>query len=358
MSWAIVPAAQFAAHAQRWQALNAATVDTPLLEPAFVAPLLAHFGSGRELLAAYTEAGETIAMAIVQQGRSGVWETFQPSQAPIGMWLQRPAASTEFLAASLMARLPGFPLVLSLTQRDPALESRPAESRRISTLDYISTGRVPVAGSFDDYWAARGKNLRANLKKQRARLEREGVALRMDVVRDADGVAGAVAGYAQLEQSGWKAANGTAVGVDNAQGRFYRDLLEGFCRLGRGAVYRYWFDDRLVATDLCIEGGGMLVVLKTAYDDTVPATLSPALLMREEQFRAVFDGGQATVIEFYGKMMEWHTRWTDDVRTMYHVTAYRWPSLRKLKQQAQGARHWWRMRSGGVRPAARQTESE
>ncbi|MGZ8338878.1 MAG: GNAT family N-acetyltransferase [Telluria sp.] len=342
MSWSLVPAAQYDAHAARWQALNAATLNTPLLEPGFVAPLLAHFADGRELLAIYTEGAVTVAMAIVQPTRSGVWETFQPSQAPIGAWLQRAEASTEFLAASLMARLPGFPLVLSLTQRDPALEARPKESRRISTLDYITTGRVPVAGSFDDYWAVRGKNLRSNLKKQRARLEREGVALRMDVVRDPAGVAEAVAGYARLEQSGWKALNGTAVGVDNAQGRFYRDMLEAYCGAGRGAIYRYWFGDRLVATDLCIEGGGMLVVLKTAYDDGVPAALSPALLMREEQFRAVFDGGTIAVIEFYGKMMEWHTRWTEDVRTMYHVTAYRWPSLRILKQQAHSARHWLR----------------
>jgi hypothetical protein len=28
--------------------------------------------------------------------------------------------------------------------------------------------------------------------------------------------------------------------------------------------------------------------------------------------------------------MEWHLRWTDEVRTMYHVNHYRWPVLRRL----------------------------
>jgi hypothetical protein len=28
--------------------------------------------------------------------------------------------------------------------------------------------------------------------------------------------------------------------------------------------------------------------------------------------------------------MEWHLRWTDEVRTMYHVNYYRWPGLRRL----------------------------
>jgi hypothetical protein len=30
--------------------------------------------------------------------------------------------------------------------------------------------------------------------------------------------------------------------------------------------------------------------------------------------------------------MEWHLRWTDEVRTMYHVNYYRWPGLRRLHQ--------------------------
>jgi len=28
--------------------------------------------------------------------------------------------------------------------------------------------------------------------------------------------------------------------------------------------------------------------------------------------------------------MEWHTRWTDEIRTMYHLNGYRWPLLGRL----------------------------
>jgi hypothetical protein len=28
--------------------------------------------------------------------------------------------------------------------------------------------------------------------------------------------------------------------------------------------------------------------------------------------------------------MEWHTRWTDEIRTMYHLNGYRWPWLGRL----------------------------
>ncbi len=334
MKWTLEPAAGFAHWAPEWRALNSATLATPLLAPEFVAPLLAYFGTD-VLMARCHHAGEVVAMALVWPRRPGVWETFQPSQAPIGMWMHKPGVSLGDLMASLMRALPGMPLSLSLLQRDPALEARPPTGGALSTMDYIATARVTVAGSFDSYWAARGKNLRSNLKKQRARLAREATGTRMDIVTAASDVAAAIDDYARLEQSGWKAGQGTAVQAASAQGKFYRALFEAACARGEGRIYRYWFGDQLVAMDLCLAVGGLVIILKTAYDAAVPHGLSPTLLMREEQFRALFDGGGSSVIEFYGKVMEWHTRWTDEVRTMYHVTALRWPILGVLKQLLQ-----------------------
>jgi len=210
------------------------------------------------------------------------------------------------------------------------LAPRPPDAGNAATLDYIDTARITLAGSFDEYWEARGKNLRANLKKQRARLAREGVAARLEIVRAPEDVAAAVADYGRLESTGWKGQQGTAVDAGNEQGRFYRAMLEEFCARGAGSIYRYWFDDRLVAMDLCVEDGEQIVILKTAYDETVPSSLSPALLMREEQVRQLFDERRLARIEFYGRVMEWHQRWTSEVRTLYHVNFYRWPALRRL----------------------------
>jgi hypothetical protein len=52
--------------------------------------------------------------------------------------------------------------------------------------------------------------------------------------------------------------------------------------------------------------------------------------MREEACRRLFEDGRIRRIEFYGRVMEWHTRWTDEVRTMYHLNHYRWPVLARL----------------------------
>lgn len=330
MTWTIHPAASFSAHAAQWAQLNVDTLATPLLHPNFVAPLLAQFGDGKEVLAVHEVAGRIDAMAILSPHGGSKWETFQPSQAPIGMWMHRPQLELGPLLSELMRALPGLPLVIGLTQRDPALEPRPADGSQMSSVDYIETSRVPIVGSFDDYWAARGKNLRTNLKKQRAKLAKEGMTSRLEIIRDPALVAAAIVEYGRLETTGWKSGGGTAVSADNEQGRFYQQMLEAFMRRGEACILRYWFDDRIVAMNLCIEGFGVIIILKTAYDEALGNAYSPAFMMLEETCKGLFDEGKLDAIEFYGRVMDWHRRWTDEIRTMYHLTVYRWPVLRQL----------------------------
>ena len=212
----------------------------------------------------------------------------------------------------------------------PLPAAAPPDADGQAGVDYIDTARISVDGDFSAWWEARGKNLKSNLKKQRNRLAAAAIATRMEVWRDGGRMAQAVLDYGRLESSGWKGRAGSAVAAGNEQGRFYTRMLEAFCGAGRASVYRYYFGAELVAMDLCIEEGDCIVILKTAYDETVPKQYSPAFLMREEACRQLFEAGAVRRIEFYGRVMEWHTRWTDEVRTMYHLNHYRWPLLGRL----------------------------
>ena len=62
----------------------------------------------------------------------------------------------------------------------------------------------------------------------------------------------------KLESSGHE-----VVSVENAQGRYYRAMLEAMAARGAASIYRYYFGEQLVAMDLCVEGGGVIVVLQT-----------------------------------------------------------------------------------------------
>jgi hypothetical protein len=332
MNWTIVPASEFAVHAGRWRALHALSAASPLLAVEFIEALLGVFGTGKEMLAWYEDDMSTSAMTILAPGGIGIWNTFQPSQAPVGLWLQRDAAPPDALLRALLRKLPGPGLVAGITECDPMLMARPADSATARTLDYIRTARITIAGGggFEAYWETRGKNLRNNLKKQRNRLRQDGVETHLEICRAPEEMARAVMDYGRLESSGWKATSGTSVDAANVQGRFYRTMLEAFAARNAASVYRYWIGGQLAAMDLCVEGGGCIVVLKTAYDESLARQLSPALLMREEACRVLFETGKFERIEFYGRVMEWHLRWTDEVRVMYHLNAYRWPGLAQL----------------------------
>jgi hypothetical protein len=309
--------------------LNEASGDLPFLRAEFIAAALTAFGDGKELLCTLFEDGECVAMIVVHRSGRGFWTTFQPAQLPLGAAIVRRGCEFPDLLSHLVAKLPGFALTIALSQQDPIYHARPADSPKLATLDYIETPRIVVEGSFDDYWAARGKNLRTNAKKQRAKLKSDGIVARLDVLARPESVSEAIAEYSRMESSGWKGDGGTAVREDNAQGKFYREVFEVLCSAGIGRIYRYTFDGKAVAMDLCLLGSRALVVLKTTFDQTYRA-VSPATLLREEYFRLLFDEAQCPAIEFYGRAMEWHSRWTVDVRKLYHVNYYRWSWLRRM----------------------------
>lgn len=330
MNWELIPAIRFAEFEESWEKFNVQTLASPLLAFDWVRPLLKEFGTGRELLAICKVDGLTCAMAILTHRRRGAWQTFQPSQAPIGMWMHRSEVPLHPMVSSLVRSLPGFPLVLGLTQLDPELTPRPTNIGVVQTLDYVDTGRVRLVGAFDDYWNARGRNLKQNLKKQRNRLEKQGVRIRLECCREAEDVTGVLEDYGRLESAGWKAELGTAIHLDNAQGRFYKSVLESFSKRGLARMYRYWFDDKVVAMDLCIESKDYIVMLKTTYDETLKNGSSPGLLFRQEECAHVFSESRFKTIEFYGKVMDWHLKWTTEVRMLFHLNAYRFNALAYL----------------------------
>lgn len=330
MRWRVLPIREFDRLASEWNALSAQAGDLPFLRAEFLSPALREFGNGSELFVTCVAGDDHCAMGVLKRRRPGMWETFQPSQLPLGAFLLRNGSAVDAVLDGLLRALPGMSVAVALTQQDPALVARPTDSILVETLDYIETASLTLAGTFDDYWSARGKNLRHNVKRQRAKLQEQAMPLRLDVVDAPDRVAAAIADYGRLESSGWKALEGTAVGLDNAQGRFYRSMFESFCRMGKGRIYRYLFGDQVVAMDLCVERAGVLVVLKTTYDESVKV-VSPATLMRYEILKSLFDEGRLTRVEFYGKAMEWHLRWTSDLRMLYHVNRYRWTSVKRLR---------------------------
>ena len=335
--WTVVSKSEFEALAPQWDALHATTRGVPFLQSAFMRPALEILGDGTECVAICGSRAQPAAMGIFVPDGHGRWRTFQPSQLPIGAFLTQADIDLDRSLGELIDALSSTTILLAITQQDPDILRRPSASATIETVDYIETARVSVVGSFADYWAARGKNLRHNVKRQRAKLDEANTPGKLEVVEEAHEVAAAIAEYGRLETAGWKSDEGTAVHPDNAQGRFYCAMLENFCRAGTGRIYRYRIGEHIAAMDLCIEHADVLTVLKTTYDESMRAA-SPATLMRHEYFATLFEGGRIRRIEFYGRLMEWHTRWTNEVRTLYHINRYRSGWLKRAREAVKSVR--------------------
>jgi CelD/BcsL family acetyltransferase involved in cellulose biosynthesis len=312
-----------------WDRLNAQRQGLPFLTAQAVSCAIKILGDGRESLFVCSAGAEIVAMLVAVPGGRLGWRTFQPSQLPLGAFVAAAGWPVHALVESLWRGPLRGSLMLSLTRLDPWVAPREVETAASSLVDYVATAWIDIEGPFDAYWSARGKNLRQNMRKQRTRLAAQGVEVHMRTWTEAAEMAAAVERYGALESAGWKGSEGSAVHPDNAQGRFYRELLERSADEGDAVVYEGLFDERTVAMNLCLRRGATLTVLKTSYDESVPA-VSPAFLLHEDMLRAIFDSGAIRRVEYYGRVMDWHTRWTDNRRMLYHVTAFRWPILKRL----------------------------
>lgn len=338
MRWVFRPAREhFSEYRRVWDEVNRAWGNHVLLDSAFVEPLVRHFASSDTLIGITKES--STALALVSHGQMGLWQTFQPAQGPLGLILLNPANGAIEQIYSLMRSLPGYALGLGVQQQDSEYTAFGglSSSPRIEILEYIKTARVSVVGSFDEYWQKRGKDLTENIARRRRRLDQQGIEAHMDVDRSPGNVAECLCDYGRMEAAGWKGQRGTAVNLDNVQGKFYREVLERFCEVGEGVIFRLRFNDTTVASQLCLERDGMLASLKIAYDEAY-RNYSPGFLLQEEIIRHLYSEGEVRVFEFYGRVREgWTTKWTDEIRPMYHVNFYRhrWvASARRLVKQS------------------------
>lgn len=331
-TWKCYPATQsFDRFANQWDELNRSQHNHILLDSRFVRPLLKYFASDDVQLAISCDPHDS-GMALLQRRAFGTWETFQPSQAPIGLFLLGHRDPAGESLVDVMRSLPGFCLQFAVLQQDPDFSTLPTKEpdSRFEATPYVQTGRLRITGTFEEYWQTRNKDLRDNLARRQRRLQKEGRPPELAAYRDTGSMARCLREYGRMESVGWKAQEGTAIGADNVQGLFYREVMESFASAGEAFVYELHIAGRVVGSELYIGRGDMMVGLKTTYDESL-RNISPGFLMKYEIIRRLFSEGAFHNVEFYGRVMEWHNKWITEVRDMYHLSAFRNRATAKIR---------------------------
>lgn len=338
LAWQRLPAKRLfdtLALREAWNRLNAARGGLPFLDADVLRTAFRAFHpQGVELLVG-SIAGQAQCMLLVQRVGLGRWQLYQPSQIPLGPLVAAPHLALDTIARSALAALPFSTLVLSFTQLDPRHWSPPEQEAACVVKRYISTGWVDCTQDFDTFWSARSANLRANVGKAQRRLEADGNSLRVRILTAPEEMATAVARYGALETSGWKGQRGTAVAAGTPQGDFYCQWLQDAAGHGEARVYELWLvgadgEEHLIAADLCVVRGETLILLKVAYAEAFER-YSPSTLLRREFMCDLLGQSQVRRVEFFGRLMDWHRRWTSEQRSLYHLTTFRWRWLATLR---------------------------
>ena len=130
----------------------------------------------------------------------------------------------------------------------------------------------------------------------------------------------ALAGFYELERSGWKGQEGTAIACHADTREFYDGAARAAARYGYLSLYLLERDHDLIAAQFGLTYGGRYYLLKPAYDESLKAFGPGQLIMYEVLVDAVQRG--LTGCEFLGSDDEWKLRWTSDTRTFSWYYAF------------------------------------
>lgn len=321
MSWAFYPAqASFAQYAADWDRLNAALYGShPYYDSRFVGPLLKYFADGKEILCVHREQGGINGAVILQSRGMGRWAIFRPAQAQITPILVADAG----LLKQLLKALPGFAWSIDFYAIDP----RYAPAFSCASDDVIISTQAKTIGirsdiEFETYWSQRPKKLKSNIRRYTDRFLREGGASAITNLTAPSAMFDGVRRFGDLESSGWKGGQGTAVSVDNQQGLFYAEVLSNFADSGQAWICELCFNEKLAASRLIVGNDQMLIMLKTTYDETL-AAFAPGRLLLYWVLKEFKETPSKRTIEFYTNATRDQAEWASFSCNIQNIQLFR-----------------------------------
>ncbi|MCV2364571.1 GNAT family N-acetyltransferase [Paucibacter sp. DJ1R-11] len=334
--------------AEAWDALNCRSFhDHPMLSSKFVNSLLQHFSRGDELICIHKDQAEVNAMCIVHRHMAGLWATFLPSQAQIAPSLLPDISMVH----DLLRRLPAPAWSIDLLCIDSAFTKLSGSPNpKIRRIEHARTISIPMTGGFEDYWNHRPKKLASNMRRYLRRSQEETTKTDFRVITAPEEIEAAVLRYAELEASGWKGEEGTALAPDNQQFHFYREVMYKHAVRQKALIFELWFESTLVASRLVILRSESVVFLKTTYKET-HARLAPGRILLQLVIQTLFERYPGRKIEFYTNADNDLLAWGVTSRHIVHLSLVRHAMIAKSFAAARQLRQFFN-------PQARQLSTQ
>jgi CelD/BcsL family acetyltransferase involved in cellulose biosynthesis len=257
-----------------WRELAARAVEpNPFFEPEFVLPAVRHLEARRVALLSVERGGELMACLPVRRHSVGPLSTLAAWHHPY-TFLGTPLADGSDLADTLEE------LFGAVRRRGPALltiDQLGADGPIAAAIDNsCKEHQVSVVQRRDSGRAALTRDtalasLDADKRQQRDRRRRWRM-LEEDLgapiaLSDRAGNAEAVEDFLQLEASGWKGAEGTALASSPRHAEFFREVSRSFAAAGRLQLLTIGSERRNAAMSCNIVAGDTIFCFKLAFDE-------------------------------------------------------------------------------------------
>jgi len=219
------------------------------------------------------------------------WDLIELPHVPEG-------GALEGLAAA--ARLDGFPVGEKESMRSPYLP-----------LSWIGSGQDPLL-------LQTTSGFRANIRRKGRQIQGRG-DLVMRRVNTAD--ANWLQTFYDLERSGWKGREGTAIACSEETRQFYDEIARNGERFGYLSLSFLEFNGHTIAAQFGITHGGRYFMPKLAFDENYrqygPGHLLIHAIMRDCVARGLSE------YDFTGPWAEYKAKWTSTTRVHSTLTIFR-----------------------------------
>jgi CelD/BcsL family acetyltransferase involved in cellulose biosynthesis len=302
---------------------EAAGLDHPFLEHAWVRTWWECFGAGSTLRILVAKAGDqTVAIAPLILTPIRMWGikvrrlgffynahvpradfliARRPEDACLAIWnhlartrdwdllqlCQLPEGSTTLAAMSGLARQDHCPIVTWQSGAAPYL---------------------PLSSSWDEYFNSLANKHRANLRNRFKRLSGIG-PVAVETISSDEQLPDALEAGLQLEAAAWKGAAGTAISSDPDVARFYSTLAVRSAERGWLQLHFLRAGSQRVAFDYSLSYKNRVHLLKIGYDPAY-AAYSPSNLLLFMLLQNMFQRDDVKEYDFLGESGDWKLQWT------------------------------------------------
>ena len=207
-----------------------------------------------------------------------------------------------------------------IVENSPTVQSPSCRKGRVVFLESAGIGYYyPVAGNFDDYYSSMSKNMRGNLRRAENNLSQLH-KLEVRVLENDQANADFLDKFMPVESCGWKGRVGSAISSNPELEAFYRTLTS---RLQKSGMLRWeslYADNVLIATNLSIRFGEIVVIWKLGYDESLKK-YSPGGLLFKKVLEQAYPNPSISEFNLMSDTA-WQEKWNPGIRNYSNLLIF------------------------------------